>query len=101
MSCVYTGFHFSSKKTNEVAEENEFHEARVDGEHQRDHGGGRLPGGPQQGALAEGEADAVPDPEVVQDPRLVLVRDCAGVPQHVHRGCGALQPTRLAHRVPV
>ena len=35
------------------------------------------------------------------DPRLVLVRDRPGVPQHVHGGGGALPPARLADWVPV
>ena len=38
---------------------------------------------------------------IYQDSCLVLVRDCAGVPEHVHRGSRALQPARLAHRVPL
>ena len=33
------------------------------------------------------------------DARLVLVRDRAGLPQHLHRRRRALQPTSLAHRV--
>ena len=46
-------------------------------------------------------SNEVPDPEVVQDPRLVLVRDRARLPQHLHRRRGALQPAAVAHRVPL
>ena len=40
------------------------------------------------------------DPALIpSDARLVLVRDRAGLPQHLHRRRRALQPTSLAHRV--
>ena len=40
------------------------------------------------------------DPSIFPtDARLVLVRDRAGLPQHLHRRRRALQPTSLAHRV--
>ena len=64
----------SQEKANEVAEEDEFHQAGVPGDEQCDHGGRGVPGRPQQGALEEGEADEILDKKMVQDPRLVLVR---------------------------
>ena len=56
----------SSEEADEAAEEDELHEAGVAGEHERHHGGRRLPERSQQGAVAQGEADAVPHKEVVQ-----------------------------------
>ena len=35
------------------------------------------------------------------DACVVLVRDSAGIPQHLHRGYRALQPAGLAHGVSV
>ena len=41
------------------------------------------------------------DPEGGEDAVFLLVRDCAGVPQHRLRGRGALQSARLARAVPL
>ena len=71
---IFYLFISSSEETNEVAEENEFHQAGVPGDLQHDNRGRRLSGRPEQGTLEEGETDEISHKEVVQDTGLVLVR---------------------------
>ena len=71
---IFYLFLSSSEETNEVAEENEFHQAGVSRDLQCDNRGRRISGRPEQGTLEEGETNEISHQEVVQDTWLVLVR---------------------------